>query len=80
MKANKLLIVAGVLFVVSTALLIIGVSASAPIALIPAMFCTSPLMLIVFGAALGRWSVDYQIVPKEQIIQKQQRGRHEALG
>jgi hypothetical protein len=64
---RSLIIGAGVFLIASIILLMLGLSSSAPAAFAGLMFCAGPGFFLMLGAALGRLSRDYTIVPKQAI-------------
>lgn len=62
---RKILIAAVLLFVLTIAGIILGLIA-APGAMVPALLCTFPLFLLIFGVWLGRVSNEYEIVNKQR--------------
>lgn len=60
-------IAAAITFIITLALTIGGLSANAPIALIPALLCGLPLFAFFIGIALGRVADQFQLVRRDAV-------------
>lgn len=63
---RNLFIAAILLFVITLLGIIFGVVTVAPGAMFIAVLCTFPSFLLIFGAALGRASNEFEIVNKQR--------------